>query len=31
MAEVITLLERDSEPVVVPREARSRQFGEPIE
>ncbi len=31
VAEVISLPERDSEPVVVPREARSRQFGEPIE
>jgi ribonuclease III len=31
VAEVISLAERDSEPVVVPREPRSRQFGEPIE
>ncbi len=31
VAEVISLPEREPEPLVVPREPRSRQFGEPIE
>jgi ribonuclease III len=31
VGEVITLPEREPEPIAVPREPRSRQFGEPIE